>query len=176
MADTHDIQDAIEIPTISRSEFNNLIPATAINTSDLAPGVYNYVDKIVGKYNTKYQYENADSGDIFNLTIKALSSFRIDDKLMLKALAKAEDYTLAPSFTVVKKAVVPDDADKRYPMYCFAGYTDFQKTANEHQIAKTNVPQEAYDTLYATDILDEHKDRYYRKIHITDPLLEPKQD
>ena len=173
MSDTHEIEEANVIETIARSEFANLIPATAINTETLALGAYNYVDKIVGKYNTKYQYENTSTGDIFNLTIKSLSSFLIQDKLMLRQLAKVNDFMFAKSFSVVKVSTEPATADKRYPMYCFAGYEDFQTISNEKQVLKEPVPQSAFDDLYATDIKPEHVDRYYRKIHIDQPLLVP---
>jgi len=173
MADTHVIEEAQVIETISRKEFASLIPATAINTETLTLGEYKYLDKIEGKYNTKYQYENVLTGDVFNLTLKALSSFRINNKLMLKELVMAKDYQLAPSFNVVTASVEPATADKRYPMYCFSGYKAFSELANQLQSEKKPVPQSAYDTLYATDISPEHVDRYYRTIHVDSPLLVP---
>jgi len=162
----------METVEFTRGELLSLVPARNVLTQDLEIGTYSYEDVVVNKtYNTKkYVYKHDTTEKHVSISFKNFKAMYIDGKSMLEELTSADKYKLASSFEVVKKDPEPETSKKHYPMYALKGYDEFQSAQKANGGVAT---QAMYDTLFATEPTDEHKDKYYRKLHIASPILIP---
>ena len=163
----------MEVIEFTKDELQELTPSSNVLTQDATIGMYKYDGKIVGKYNTKYVFKHEADGTLINLVFKNMRGVYIDDKPMIKQLDNADKYKLVETFEVAKADPEPATADKKYPMYAFDGYAEFQKEAGVLQKQSISPTQDMYDTLYATEVNADYSDRYYRKLHVKDNMLVP---